>query len=482
MNEEQLKAALKKYFGFDDFRPGQLATLLALTSGQDALAILPTGAGKTLIYQLLGRLSNGLVVVVSPLISLMQDQVNRLRLAGERRVVMISSLLDLQTQQAVLSHLTEYRFLFLSPELMTSKRVVATLRRCQLSLVVIDEAHCVCEWGPDFRPHYLLLAEALRRLDHPRTLMLTATATPQVADDIVKKLGFNKDEVRVIRRPVDRPNIFLAVDHVENDSAKREELKRLVATYGGRGIVYFSSRKLASQTAQWLSEETGIIAAPYHAGIDAVNRYRIQQQFMNDELQVICATSAFGMGIDKDDVRYVIHYHMPKSLASYVQEIGRAGRNGEQALAVLLYAPGDDQLPLTLNSVELPSDELMAAYQRRQVKAEVLGDSSEVIAFYLDHGVTPQQVRQLFAQRWQTTCRQVGQMTAYAQSNICLREVIAHHFGEQLAEKPAMCCSIDNTDWQQNLHLPVVENKRVNGERLDWQQRLAELFNLSCNS
>ncbi len=482
MDDRELYRILKRDFGYQQFRPGQLATIKALLAGHNALAILPTGSGKTLIYQFVGRVKSGLVIVVSPLLSLMQDQVNRLRLAGDSDVAMVSSLLDPASRHEVLNNLDHYHYLFFSPEMITNDWVVNQLRRVNISLVVIDEAHCVSAWGPDFRPHYLLLRQVLLVLHQPTTLMLTATATPRVAADLVAKLGFADSAVQIIRQSVDRPNIFLAVQQVASEQEKLTRLRQLVTRYGGRGIIYFSSRKLATQTAEWLSQETGMSVAPYHAGIDAVNRYRIQQQFMNDHLQVICATSAFGMGIDKDDVRYVIHYHMPKSIEAYVQEIGRAGRNGQAALAVLLYSPGDEQLPLMLGKVELPSNDEMIAYQQHRLELASLGDSAEIIAFYLDHGWQPNQVRHLFTNRWQATKQQVGRMLAYATGSGCCRQQIADHFGERLASRPPLCCSNDQADWQKRLQLPSAGMQVDHDKTFSWQSRLRDLFNLVSKS
>ncbi len=482
MDDNELTRILQQDFGYQQFRPGQLATIKALLAGQNALAILPTGSGKTLIYQLVGHVKAGLVVVVSPLLSLMQDQVNRFRLAGDSRVAMVSSLLDPQSRRKVMTNLAAYHYLFFSPEMITNQWVISQLQRVRIALVVVDEAHCVSEWGPDFRPHYLLLKDVLAAIHRPPTLMLTATATPQVAADLIGKLGFARSAVRVIRQSVDRPNIFLAVRQLANEDAKRNVLRQLVAHYGGRGIIYFSSRKQATQTAEWLGQSTGMSVAPYHAGIDTVNRYRIQQQFMNDQLQVICATSAFGMGIDKDDVRYVIHYHMPKSLEAYVQEIGRAGRNGQPALAMMLYCPGDEQLPLMLGQVALPSNEVMAAYQQHQLQATALGDSAEIIEFYLTHGWQPVQVRQLFANRWQATKWQVSQLLDYVTGDGCRRQKIASHFGEQLASRPALCCSSDQPDWPRQLQLPPATSSADDYPGLSWQKRLQQLFNLPAKS
>ena len=319
MDEQRLYQTLKQQFGFDEFRPGQKETIQAVLNQNDVLAVLPTGAGKTLLYQLPAYLMPGSVLIVSPLISLMQDQVDRLRQHGERQVVMLNATLTGRSRQQVLNRLAAYRFIFASPEILAQPSIKHALRKCRISLLVIDEAHCISQWGPDFRPEYLLLKEVKNDLRRPPILLLTATATPRVQNDILQKMGLDEKNVKRVIRSVNRPNIFLAVDQVENDQQKRQRLVKWLHELGGGGIIYFSSRKLANELADWLGEMTGLEVAVYHAGISAIDRFRIQQQFMQGQLQAVCATSAFGMGIDKDDIRYVIHYHLPGSLESYVQ-------------------------------------------------------------------------------------------------------------------------------------------------------------------
>lgn len=475
-SDGQLKEALQQYFGYDSFRPGQLATLHSILANQDTLAILPTGAGKTLLYQLPGCLLAGTVVVVSPLISLMQDQENRLRLRGEKRVVVLSSLLTKNERQDVINHLATFHYIFLSPEMLNTQSVITGLKTVHIALFVIDEAHCVSQWGPDFRPEYLLLGNAIKQLGHPTTLMLTATASQRVADDICYKLQLTK--VQRVVRSVNRPNIFLAVELCESIQDKRQRLLKFIQRLGPSGVIYFSSRRIASELAQWLSENSGLSVAAYHAGISAVDRYRIQQQFMQGKIDLICATSAFGMGIDKDDIRYVLHYHMPPALTSYVQEIGRAGRDGKQAAAVLFYAPGDEQLALQLQSIDVPSEQLMNSYQKDQIKARDLGRDGSIISFYLDQGMTPAQVNSFFKQRWVMSSQQVWKMLDYVRTKSCKRDFILQVFGENhLKQKQQWCCSIDQPDWLTTMKILVNDKKQEKfATSLDWQKRLRKLF------
>ncbi len=475
-SDSQLKSALTHYFGYRSFRPGQLATLRFVMAGQDTLAVLPTGAGKSLLYQLPACLLDGTIVVVSPLISLMQDQENRLRLRGEKHVVVLSSLLSKREKTDVLRRLTTFHFIFVSPEMLNTVPVLKGLQRARIALFVIDEAHCISQWGPDFRPEYLLLGDVLRTLGHPTTLMLTATASAAVADDICHSLHLS-DVHRVIRS-VNRPNIFLAVEQCQSVQDKRQKLLDYIKSLGPSGVVYFSSRRLASELAQWLSTQFKLTVAAYHAGISAIERYRIQQQFMNGDLDVICATSAFGMGIDKDNIRYVLHYHMPPSLTSYVQEIGRAGRDGKQAAAVLLYAPGDEQLALQLQSTDVPSASLMKAYLHRQIKASDLGRDGDVISFYLDHGMNPEDIALFFKKRWSNSSQQVWQMLDYVKSETCKRDFLLEAFGENDSSKTLKwCCSIHQPDWLGKMSLPASTSKKeLKSGALDWQERLKKLF------
>lgn len=476
-NTAQLDRLLQERFGYSHFRDGQLETIEALLAGQDTLAVLPTGAGKSLLYQLPAYLLPTGIVIVSPLISLMQDQVDRLRRQGEKHVVMLSSQLQQADRQRLLASLATFRFIFASPEMLANREVLMALKRAQPSMLVVDEAHCISQWGPDFRPEYLLLKQVRRIIGNPRLLMLTATATPQVRRDIMDKLGVNRGQVHEVVRSVNRPNIFLAVDRVAEQSAKANRLLELVTKLPGPGIIYFASRKLATQTAAWLHEQTGREVVPYHAGMTAVDRFKIQQQFMANQVDLVCATSAFGMGVDKKDIRYVIHYHLSPNLESYMQEIGRAGRDGQQSLAILLYAPGDEGLIDQLISISLPSEDLLAQVKNHQLRPSVLGDDQQLFTFYLDHGYQPAQIIQAFRQRQRQLALSLHKMLDYIALDSCRRAFLLDYFGEEPPTFSQPCCDVDQPDWIGKISLPKLPAHRKADHSLDWHQRLHRLFN-----
>lgn len=476
MDDQQLLQELKSRFGFTSFRPGQAETIQALLAGKDTLTVLPTGAGKSLLYQLPAHLLDGTVLIVSPLISLMQDQVDRLHQQGERRVIMLSGQLIGQERAVVLRQLASFKFIFTSPEMLTTPAVLTAFGRVKVGLLVVDEAHCISQWGPDFRPEYLLLKNVRQQLSNPCTLMLTATATPRVREDILNKLGINS--VKQVVKSVNRPNILLTVDQENNQAEKDAVLLRLVQKFNGPGIVYFASRKMASQMANWLSEHSSLNVAAYHAGIAPIERFRIQQQFMNNELQVICATSAFGMGIDKNDVRFVIHYHLPNNLENYMQEIGRAGRDHQQSIAVLLYAHGDEMIQRQLTSVGIPPVSILQQIKEQQLSAEVLGEQADLFEFYLSHQVEPEKIISIFEQRKKKIEQELQEMLGYINARGCRRNYLLKYFGESPLEPENLCCDNDEPDWEKTLNLPPQEMTE-HPSAIEWSKRLQQLLNLS---
>ncbi|MDP4162917.1 MAG: ATP-dependent DNA helicase RecQ [Bacillota bacterium] len=349
----ELEEHLQTYFGFSSFKPGQKEVVSSVMRGNHTLAMLPTGTGKSLCYQLPGYLLEGSVLIISPLLSLMQDQVEQIMKMGEKRVVAINSFLSMQEKSLVLKKIESYKFIFISPEMVNAEWVMAKLRTISISLFVVDEAHCISQWGYDFRPDYLKLGVLRKKLGNPLTLALTATATKQVREDIIHSLCI--DEIIKIEESVDRKNIALNVEVLNDFSEKTNRMLELVKQLQKPGIIYFSSKKVADQTAALLAENRIGRVMAYHGGMDQEQRILVQQQFLNGQLDIVCATSAFGMGINKEDIRFVIHYHMPMQLESYLQEIGRAGRDGQPSIAILLYAPGDELLPLQLAEGEMPS-------------------------------------------------------------------------------------------------------------------------------
>ncbi|VDG20507.1 ATP-dependent DNA helicase [Lactobacillus sp.] [Lactiplantibacillus mudanjiangensis] len=441
MQRDEIYQLLKQKYGFDEFRPGQYQVISDLLAGQDVLAVLPTGTGKSLIYQFAGTLLPGLVVVISPLISLMQDQVAHLNYQGEKQVAALTSQVDFQTRQLTLRQLPQLKFLFVSPEMLKQSAVLTAIQRVKLALLVVDEAHCISTWGPDFRPDYLGLGQLKQQLGSPLTLMLTATATAQVRQDIVQQLQV--PQAQQVIYSMNRPNIYLAVANLSNETDKRERLRQLLTTAATPAIVYFSSKKQTELIAEWLRSTTNLRVAAYHAGLSAEDRFKIQQQYMTGQLDVICATSAFGMGLNKADVRLVIHYHLPTTLADYVQEIGRAGRDGQQSLAVLLYAPGDEQLVRNLNELTMASaNQIQADYQRFQQQQPVPDELAAVLQFYWEHHYSVSQVVDIFDARQRQKQRELQQLLAYIQTADCRRAILMSHFGEATVPHREACCQL----------------------------------------
>lgn len=479
MDKTALTAVLKEKFGFDSFKPGQAEVLEALTAVKNTLAMLPTGGGKSLIYQMMGNMRDGLVIIVTPLLSLMQDQVARLNYAGEPKVVALNSTLPQDARRTILRSLDQYKFLFVSPEMLGQTVVQSALRKVKINLLVVDEAHTIVSWGPDFRPDYLALPQVHKKLGQPQLLLLTATATPKMMTDITVPFGLPESDWFIYRQSVDRPNIYLHTETLANEGQKRERLADLVRQLQGPGIVYFSSRKLATSMADWLAENTGRRVAAYHAGLDTMSRYRIQQQFMLGQIDVIAATSAFGMGIDKDNVRYVIHYHLSNDLANYLQEIGRAGRDGEQSAAVLLYVPGDENLQLNMIDGTIPNREVVMGYYDKRFGADEIGrDKANLLDFYAKQGMNPDEVATMFETRRQQRQQDLYNLVNYAKSDAGLRRQLLDHFGDD-AQSNDDAESVGVVDWHpEKLALVATEAPTELAGVTDWRTQVAKLFNL----
>ncbi|HJZ68833.1 MAG TPA: RecQ family ATP-dependent DNA helicase [Blastocatellia bacterium] len=361
---ERAREALQQHFGFTDFLEGQAEVIESVLAGHNAVVVMPTGGGKSLCYQLPAMMIDGVTLVVSPLIALMKDQVDQLSTRGIPTTFINSSLPYAETNRR-LSEIRRgiYKLVYIAPERFRSQAFMDSIAQVKVRLFAVDEAHCISHWGHDFRPDYLRLKEAAQRLGHPQILALTATATTKVRADISEQLGLTDPSFLVAG--FDRPNLALRVVHVSTDKEKLETVKRTINTLGahgsrvrrgetdgegthagrvrsqgGSGIIYTATRKSVEQLAAKL-KMAGLSVEPYHGGMGELERTRAQDSFMNGRLQAIVATNAFGMGIDKRDIRFVIHYHIPGSIEAYYQEVGRAGRDGLPAECLLLFNYAD---------------------------------------------------------------------------------------------------------------------------------------------
>jgi ATP-dependent DNA helicase RecQ len=356
---DYLEAALRDKFGFERFRGGQRDVIERVLARKHTLAVLPTGLGKSLCYQLPAQMMTGITLVISPLIALMRDQVDSLRQHGFGNVTFLNSSLE---QAAIAARYNDiergkYKLIYIAPERCDSPRFQQLVTRAQIDLLVIDEAHCISQWGHDFRPHYRSLLKRLPELDKATLLAMTATATPEVRKDIEAALGRPMEHVVA---DFNRPNLFFEVIQVEDRDRKNETLLEMLSSDSGRAIVYASTRKDAESTRRFL-EAHGVSACLYHAGLTAADRAEGHRLFQAGERRVMVATVAFGMGIDKPDIRRVIHYNVPGSLESYYQEAGRAGRDGLPATCTLLFSSQDLRVQRFLLESSHPDHSLVYA-------------------------------------------------------------------------------------------------------------------------
>ncbi|HEY9878587.1 MAG TPA: RecQ family ATP-dependent DNA helicase [Leptolyngbyaceae cyanobacterium] len=458
-------------FGYDELRSGQEASIQSVLAGHDTLAVMPTGSGKSAIYQMAAFIMPGATVVVSPLIALQRDQVQSLTQQDVGEAAVLNSTLSAAERQETFEALAsgDLEFLFLAPEQFNNPETLEQLQAAKPSLFVIDEAHCVSAWGHDFRPDYLRLNAIIESLGHPRILALTATAAPPVRKDIVERLGM-RDAV-VIAQGFNRPNIYLSAERFEDTAEKDKALIERVIQAEKPAIVYAATRKRTEELAEALKEQ-GIEASHYHAGMKQCDRTATETAFMKDEIAVMVATIAFGMGIDKPNIRSVFHADISDSVDSYYQEIGRAGRDGEPAKAILFYNPSDLNLRRFMNSRgQLPAEAI------EQV-AQVLQDQSEPIS--------PQEIQEqvdLSKTKVKKALNQLAEVEAVEQ--LAGGEVVPT---ENIADTEAtVAAALETQERQQQFEKSRLEMMRGYAEARDCRRKyllnyFGEAFEAPCDS
>jgi ATP-dependent DNA helicase RecQ len=466
-----ISAAAKKLLGFKSLRPGQREAIQSLLEGRDTLLVQPTGSGKSAVYQIAGSLLSGSTIIVSPLIALQKDQVDSIQASELEETVVVNSTLSPTEHAETLERIEngEVEFIFLAPEQLRNSETLERLRNAGISLFAIDEAHCISHWGHDFRPDYLELAHVIEALDHPVVLAMTATASKEVRAEIIERLGMRNP--RVFVHGFDRPNISLRVDLFSEEDEKLEAVVKRVEFAEKPGIVYVATHKHAETLAKDLKDR-GVDAVFYHGGLKAKDRDEIQDRFMKGDVPVIVATNAFGMGVDKPDIRFVYHADVSDSVDAYYQEVGRAGRDGEPAEAVLFYRPGNissqryktgagrvNTADLQAIADALVSKEKSASPQelshdtglsQRKVinivhKLEEVGAAEKLTTgeVQLLQQKSPAQMIEAASEQQQflkdLRSRRLQQMQQYAEGRLCRREYIMRYFGDDFSGPCGNC-------------------------------------------
>ena len=461
VSESDIERVARESFGWERLRPAQLDAIGAAVEGRDVLAVLATGYGKSAVYQVAAAIRGGLTVVVSPLIALQEDQLAGLQEAPDApAAVALNSTRGVRAQREAWRQLRAgaAEYVLLAPEQLAKEEVLTELAGLDVSLLVVDEAHCIASWGHDFRPDYLLIGALAYRLGRPPVVALTATASTPVRDEIVTRLGLRDPDILI--GDLDRPNIELIVRRHTDDADKRGAVLDDVAALPKPGLLYTATRRDAERYAEELSHR-GLRSAPYHAGLRAGDRQRVHEAFLDDELDVVVATSAFGMGIDKENVRFVVHADAPDSVDAYSQELGRAGRDGDAAVATLHYRPEDLALRRFFaarrpdgGDVRRLFEALEQGARSRPQLADATGMTarritgllsllSDTAAVRLDRrGATPrrgvdartaaEQALERAEERERIERSRVEMLRGYAETRRCRRQVLLGYFGQEL--------------------------------------------------
>ncbi|MDQ0299475.1 ATP-dependent DNA helicase RecQ [Salibacterium salarium] len=452
---------LYEWFGYSSFKHNQREIIESVLSGEDVFLMTATGSGKSLCYQLPALLKQGTAIIVSPLLALMENQVQELKQLGIKNVASYNSFLSLKEKKSVLNRLPEYKLIYISPESLQQKDVLDKLSRLNVSLLAVDEAHCISQWGHEFRTDYLKIGEARNKMGSPPCLALTATAAPEVRKDILDKLNMKDPVIKC--DTVDRTNISIRTIKKETEEEKRIELIDCVRKLPKPGMVYVGSRKKAEELAEAIKNEMPFAASAYHGGMTKEDRHLIQQQFLLDEVQIICCTNAFGMGINKPNIRFVIHFDYPKDIESYVQEMGRAGRDGQRSTSILLYTEIDHVFPRKMIEWEFPTEEEVQYIcevlrtddshdvTRKRVESYGFEDvHARFISHYWEEWRNKEDARSqeefinmVIKRRKGWKFNKLIQMEEWiSNNNKCRRETLLETFGETLQSPAKQCCDV----------------------------------------
>ncbi|SFP40333.1 RecQ family ATP-dependent DNA helicase [Salibacterium halotolerans] len=483
---DKLKPFLEHYFGYTTFKDGQRQIIEAVIRGEDVFAMLATGSGKSLCYQFPALWKNGTAIIVSPLLSLMENQVQELKQAGIRRAAAYNSFLSPPEKEYILRHLNDYKIVYISPESLQQPEFASRLQKLDVSLLAVDEAHCISQWGHEFRTDYLRIKEIRRMAGNPPCIALTATAAAEARKDIMEKLELTRPFIHC--DSVDRPNIYIDVRKKKNEEEKRTTLQDECSRLPLPGMIYVSSRHKAEELAAFIREENGLKTSAYHGGMSNEDRRLVQQQFLNDEIDVICCTNAFGMGINKPNIRFVIHYHYSKDMESFMQEIGRAGRDGRQSLSLVLFDTADGMLPRRMIEHEFPSEEEVRMVSHDPERPDVVSSRflleryglEEVHARFLQYYIQTWQktkgaepldefVSAVIERRMEWKLEKLKQKEHWLHQTVqCRRTTLLEVFDEHKTSTVSPCCDVcgEHTMHGQEQH------RNTGQQALSWEERL----------